>query len=67
MKFVYLIITILGVLYILGNFIGLYYAAYHVRSPISVGVFYWVFFMGFPFSITIICGYLSYKKFKSKN
>lgn len=66
MKYVYLLITIIGVIYLLGNYIGYNYANQN-GVGIELDLFYKIVFLGVPICVTFICGYLSYKKFKSKN
>ena len=66
MKYVYLLITIIGVIYLLGNYIGYNYANQN-GVGIELDLFYKIVFLGVPICVTLICGYLSYTKFKSTN
>ena len=63
MKYIYLIITILGTLYLLGSLIGYNYANQN-GVGIRLGLFYQIFFIGIPLSVTLISGYFTLKKFK---
>jgi len=63
MKYLYLIITIIGIIYLLVNLIGYNYANQN-GVGIKLDLFYQIFFIGIPLCITIASGYLAFKNFK---
>ena len=65
MKYIYLIITIIGTIYLAGNLIGYNYLNQN-GVGIKLDLFYQIFFIGIPLCITIASGYFAFKNLKVK-